>query len=696
MNNIKSTVIFLLIMCSCIAAQSDSLPKFTLDNIIVTADKVSSNLLLSTGAVSTISGEEIKAFTLYELSKSLALVPGINSYSVNGMGGGTTTTLRGFYGGGEADYILLMLDGRTLNRFESGIVDWNIMPLSALESVEFVKGGISSLYGDAAIGGVVNLRTKNSNINSTTVRTVFGSYKYFNGQISSNGKLNSGNYNIYFYRNQYEGFRGHSKQVAHSLGGIIPLFKNHEFNLSASLLNNWKNEDKPGVLTGEQTEADRNISSPFFGSDNRTSRINSGDIKIEYTPNSFLELNAAIGGEYNRVNDITTFLLSPFFADTKNREYQYTRYFGSMLSNYKLNSFLGSELLLGAEISTGKITNTYYNFLSGDINAYEIARPQRGTLDENGEGRRTSAAAFIQFNMSPINNLKISLGGRYDQINDSYSSLTTGAEKSFSSKKNAMSPKAGFNYRFANNVNYIASIYASLSGSFKAPTMDQLFDQRSYPAPFEPYKILLSNNLLQPQKSLNIEAGMYQGFVVGKHLRFEVSTSAYQIKMKDEIDFDIMQFKYVNIGKSTHIGLEAGVKIFYSDFISSFFNYSYQEAKAANGSYEGKKLKGIPANTINGGVAYNVVKNFTASMMMKHTAGIFIDDENLIQLPSFTTFDASLRYSFYQFNFSLSSENIFDKKFNANGYIDPSGTPGFIYYYPAAGRRINFSVEVNI
>ena len=62
MNNIKSTVIFLLIMCSCIAAQSDSLPKFTLDNIIVTADKVSSNLLLSTGAVSTISGEEIKAF----------------------------------------------------------------------------------------------------------------------------------------------------------------------------------------------------------------------------------------------------------------------------------------------------------------------------------------------------------------------------------------------------------------------------------------------------------------------------------------------------------------------------------------------------------------------------------------------------------------------------------------------------------
>ncbi len=695
MNLIKLILLIIVLLHSSLLAQTDSLPKYTLENIIITADKIESNLLLSTGAVSSISANELKTFALHDLAKSLALVPGVDFYRSDGIGN-TIATCRGFYGGGEADYLLLMLDGQLLNQFESGLIDWNVVPLSAIESIEFVKGGVSSVHGDAAIGGVINLRTKKSVTGKTSVRATLGSYNYFDGQFSTFGRLNDGNYNIYLYRNQYEGFRKHSNHLTHTFGIVIPALKTETVSITASTVNNWQNEDKPGVLTGEQTYLNRNYSSPFFKNDNRNSRVNRGDIAIHYQPSNSMELQLNAGAEYNKVDDVTTFLLSPIFADTKDREYQSTNYTGNMLANYKITSLFNSEFLFGVTLSYGKLTNAYYNVFMGDKDSYNNSDAERGMLDESGFGNRKTAAVYTQLDISPFNNLKISIGGRYDEMNDTYSDLTNSVPKLYSNSKNAFSPKAGINFHYANTENLIGSIYASVSRSFKAPTMDQLFDQRSYPVPFEPYKILLSNNLLQPQKALNVEAGLYEGFTIGNYVSIEISTSVYQIKMKDEIDFDLSQFKYVNIGESTHRGIEAGLKLFYSNFISSFANYSYQQAVVANGINDGKKLKGIPSNTFTAGIAVNPDINISGSVMLKRTGGIFIDDENFIELPDYTVFDASVTYSFYPFGLTLSSENVFDKKYNANGYADPSGTPGLIYYYPAAGRRINFSVEINI
>jgi len=59
---------------------------------------------------------------------------------VDGLGLDPQLTLRGFYGGGEAEYVVVLLDGRPLNGLESGLFDWDLVPLSALESIEVVRG----------------------------------------------------------------------------------------------------------------------------------------------------------------------------------------------------------------------------------------------------------------------------------------------------------------------------------------------------------------------------------------------------------------------------------------------------------------------------------------------------------------------------------------------------------------------------
>ena len=44
--------------------------------------------------------------------------------------------MRGFYGGGEAEYLLVLVDGKQLNHVETGLLNWNSMPLSSIESIE--------------------------------------------------------------------------------------------------------------------------------------------------------------------------------------------------------------------------------------------------------------------------------------------------------------------------------------------------------------------------------------------------------------------------------------------------------------------------------------------------------------------------------------------------------------------------------
>ena len=78
---------------------------------------------------------------------------------LDGIGYDVQPIVRGFYGGGEAEYVLLMVDGQPINVLETGLVNWDQIPLAAIESIKILRGRASSLYGDAAIGGVINIVT---------------------------------------------------------------------------------------------------------------------------------------------------------------------------------------------------------------------------------------------------------------------------------------------------------------------------------------------------------------------------------------------------------------------------------------------------------------------------------------------------------------------------------------------------------
>ena len=57
-------------------------------------------------------------------------------------------------------YLLFLVDGARVTGEFAGNLDFNMLTLSDVDRIEVVEGGMSSLYGSGAIGGVVNVITK--------------------------------------------------------------------------------------------------------------------------------------------------------------------------------------------------------------------------------------------------------------------------------------------------------------------------------------------------------------------------------------------------------------------------------------------------------------------------------------------------------------------------------------------------------
>ncbi|MBU3558391.1 TonB-dependent receptor [Polynucleobacter sp. Nonnen-W13] len=71
---------------------------------------------------------------------------------------------------------LVLIDGLPANDAFYGTVQWNLVPMSSIESVEFIRGGVSSLWGNYGMGGVININTKTPKNSSQDVSASYGSF----------------------------------------------------------------------------------------------------------------------------------------------------------------------------------------------------------------------------------------------------------------------------------------------------------------------------------------------------------------------------------------------------------------------------------------------------------------------------------------------------------------------------------------
>ncbi|HXM17809.1 MAG TPA: TonB-dependent receptor [Candidatus Tumulicola sp.] len=106
----------------------------------------------------TIPVAELRRLGAVTVGDALRFVPGAAIQQYGPPGSLQTVALRG----ATASQTLVLMDGRPLNEAETGVADLTSLPLDDLEYISVSEGGLSSLYGSAAVGGIINLVRKSA------------------------------------------------------------------------------------------------------------------------------------------------------------------------------------------------------------------------------------------------------------------------------------------------------------------------------------------------------------------------------------------------------------------------------------------------------------------------------------------------------------------------------------------------------
>jgi vitamin B12 transporter len=301
-------------------------------------------------------------------------------------------------------------------------------------------------------------------------------------------------------------------------------------------------------------------------------------------------------------------------------------------------------------------------------------------------------AAFIQYAMQPVDALRLTIGGRFDRFDDAFDpSEPLGVERD-DATHDAFSPRVGANFRFVQRDGLDGHVYVTAGRSFKAPTLDQLYDLRSYPVPFDPFELTSSNRGLKPQYGVNIEAGAYQSVSFTNGLVGTLSLSVYQMDMEDEIDFDVATLSYGNIAESRHRGVELGARVVGPRMTSASLAYTLQDATSQTGDNAGNQLKAIPRHTLSLGGGFAPHPRVETNVVITRTGEAFIDDANTRTLPAYTRVDGRVGVRLGAYQVFGEARNLLGAEYNSTGYLDPSGS-GTAYYYPAAGRVLLVGVR---
>jgi iron complex outermembrane receptor protein len=690
---VKSVFVLLTIVAPTVVAQTPPVTDSsgqTLPSVVVTADRVPGILGTHTGMVNRLSGDGLSRMPLQRLTDGLRSIPGLIVLNGGSMGDQPRLLMRGFYGGGETDYAAVLMDGVPLTSLSAGLANWDIIPIVAVRSIEVMPGSSSALYGDAALGGVINIITTSQIQSPARWLLTTGQYGTVDGSGAWSGSQGERQASAFGGIRHSDGFRAHERSELTSIGGSADLYRSARGALTLSVLHHGRKYDDPGPLPDSVLQTSPRASVPYYRFDQTAEQLRRISLHGSARINDLSSFSGNLTGENLSGDVIRTLPLSPDFSDTKSRRTVARR----LISSAQISTDLPrtpwpQRLLIGTDISVGDLSSEYRPLLMGNVTDYAVPSVRAGDVDASGRGGREAAAAFIHWENLVSERLRLVAGGRMDWIRDNYRPELPAGMPSLRSVSRSFSPKLGLNFGYLESARQNGHAYISFSRSFKAPTLDQLFDQRPIPIPTPPFSVTVSNPDLRPQHGSSVEAGVIHRAAIGAST-VEMTAAAYRQQMRDELDFDLASFRYINVSRSEHKGIELGGRVNAAGGTSVFANLTRQSVLAMNGANAGRQLKAIPRQTFSAGITGGP-QRLQGSVSVSDLRGAFLDDANQRRLPPFTRVDTRLSTTAGALRFNLDLINALDRKLVSTGFPDPSGTD-IVYYLPVARRVLQLGV----
>lgn len=470
-----------------------------LETIVVTPLRRQSALAAATSTVTVIDRHEIDRSAAADLPSLLKAYPGVSVTTYGGQGATSNVSLRGMASG----QTLVLINGIRTASATSGTTSISNIPLSAIERIEIAKGGHSVQYGADAIGGVINIITKDgsecadgrSHCSSVTTGITFpwGGYTSLDTRGRTDDALS------YFIGGQILGTRGYDFTTPSAWGhepdddgflqGSLNFHLAQDFDWGRLYADGLysRGRGQYDALAPEDNEADNDIFAGKLGA-----RIDHGESWV-----STVELTAALDKAAN-------------FRDGEpgSRDFETMRQ-GILVSTQKTFDLGGSVHVLDAGVEA------YREKVSG-ATAYDVTE-------------RDLAALFSQYGFE-YGGLNVNAGLRYDH-NEQFGSATT------------------WNAGMSSDVTDDLTLRASYNTGFRAPTFNELY----YPG--------YANSDLKPETSRSYELGAL--WQIDPETSLDVAF--YQTWLKDAIASNAPTYIPFNVARAEITGLEAVLSHTFND-----------------------------------------------------------------------------------------------------------------------------------
>ncbi|WP_173496750.1 TonB-dependent receptor [Shewanella sp. ISTPL2] len=560
---------------------------------------------------------------------------------------GTSFAMRGFSASTAVNNTLILLDGRRLNNIDIAAPSLNAIPLNQVDRIEILSGSAGVLYGDQAVGGVINIVTKSPENTGGSVQLSGGSFDTYEGRGDVSGAINK-DWRYFFTGsyNQGDNYRQHNANETGSiLGRIQYKTATDSFFVETSYYDN--DRENPGSLTEKQFKDDPRASSN----------------KVEYAHEM---TTAARTGYQHQLNQNWALAADLDYSDT----------LVSSL-NWGANSHNTRSLLM---FSPKALAN--YSTRQGELNLVTGLDISRGKADFDTMARsnvQQMQSAYLQATVPLSHTLSYVVGGRYARVTDE---LVDGNvyPNGMDLDENAHAFELGLNYRPTAE----HRLYVRADDNFRFAKVDE----QAYTSP--------GVFGLKPQTGRSYEAG-WDWAVASQTLR----VSLYRLDLEDEIVYDSSAVKpiggnfngaNVNADASRRYGAGADWDWQITKALQLGLEYNYTDAEFTDGANDGKELSWVAKHTGRGYVSMDFAEHFQVFAEAIYTGDRFLEGDNANQgdkLASYVLGNLALNYNRDAWLASLRIDNVFDKDYVSAGYY---GGDWGDSYYSGRGRDIRFTV----